>query len=174
MTEIWSSDNDGYWGGWGSAQYCPQGSFVYGYRQKTESKQGGGDDTALNAIELHCVGPNNNGLVRITSSTQKWGNWDSPSYCSGHGNPVTGFQMQIEKEQGKGDDTAANGIKLFCKNGGHILAGRHTNWGTWRSVVKCPHGTAVVGIKTRIEKSVGKGDDTALNGVRLICFDYLN
>ena len=173
LTEIGSSDNDGYWGSYGEPQLCPDGYFVYGYRQKTEPRQGKGDDTALNAVELLCHGARAmTHPVPITGSTQKWGSWSSPAYCQGENNPVTGFQMKIEKRQGDGDDTAANAIDLYCKHGGYIVAYRNTEWGNWRSIVKCPYSEAVMGIKTRVERVLGDGDDTALNGVRLICHKY--
>merc|ERR1711970_289106 len=40
----------GFWGDWGSYEYCPGGSFVHGFSLKSESPNP--DNTALNAIRL--------------------------------------------------------------------------------------------------------------------------
>lgn len=42
------------WGSWGSYRFCPINTAVCGLEAKFESSQGGGDDTALNGIELQC------------------------------------------------------------------------------------------------------------------------
>ena len=42
------------WGSWGLAEWCPHGTFAHEFDLKVESKQGWGDDSALNAIGLHC------------------------------------------------------------------------------------------------------------------------
>ncbi|XP_067279603.1 vitelline membrane outer layer protein 1 homolog [Pseudorasbora parva] len=44
-------------------------------------------------------------------------------------------------------------------------------WGDWRSTNLCPDGTYAIGFNLRVEQPVGDGDDTALNGIRLLCAD---
>ena len=44
----------GHWGDWRAVRMCPAGQYVCGYRSRFESRQGDGDDTALNAVELYC------------------------------------------------------------------------------------------------------------------------
>ena len=84
--------------------------------------------------------------------------------------------MNIDPPEGSGDDVAGNNMMLLCKNGEYISASTNTPdyWGRWKSVRTCPPGEAVMGIKTRIERMRGSGDDTALNGVRLYCAKYEN
>lgn len=48
------TSEQGPWGTWGAAAYCPQGQYVWGLRLKSESDQGSGDDTALNAMQVYC------------------------------------------------------------------------------------------------------------------------
>lgn len=43
------------------------------------------------------------------------------------------------------------------------------NWGTWIGPSYCPEGTWAVGAQQKVEGGQGKGDDTALNSIRLLC-----
>ncbi|XP_062255348.1 vitelline membrane outer layer protein 1 homolog [Platichthys flesus] len=45
-------------------------------------------------------------------------------------------------------------------------------WGTWRGPEMCPDQYFAVGFSTRVEAKQSGGDDTALNGIRLICTLY--
>jgi len=45
---------DGLWGNWWGWAYCPTGTYVCGARVRFEWDQGGGDDTAMNGIQLAC------------------------------------------------------------------------------------------------------------------------
>lgn len=42
------------WGSWSTWKQCPSGTAVCGLRSRFESSQGGGDDTAMNGLELKC------------------------------------------------------------------------------------------------------------------------
>lgn len=169
----------GRWGSFPSSpnfryDICPDNSFVYGYRLRSESSQGQGDDTAINDIELYCRRPNSNTVTRkIWSDYRTLGSWSSDAFCQGNDNPVVGFDVREEGSQGSGDDTAINDIDLYCNNGGkYISAPVKANWGSWKPVQRCPSGQAVVGILTQVEPSQGGGDDTALNGLKLYCKPY--
>lgn len=166
---------NGFWGTWGSWMLCPAGEFVYGYRLKSEKNQDGGDDTGLNAVELKCKSPHTMiEKISISSSIGPYGSWSNSQYCLGRDNPVTGFAILIEKPQGRGDDTAANDVDLYCRNGEFISAKVSTRFGNWKPKALCPSGQAVAGIKTRVEQPQGGDDDTALNGVHLLCKNFTN
>lgn len=152
---------DGFWGDWGYVERCPVGQHVDGYSLKSEEPQGNGDDTALNGVALHCSGGS-----YVTSTVSKWGTWGYSASCYG---PVRGFAIQIEPQQGNGDDTAANDVMLVCNDNTIIRAEAKTHWGNWSNYQFCPAGQLVVGLMTRVEQPQGDGDDTALNGVRMIC-----
>ena len=47
-------NNSGPWGSWSAPEYCPEGQYVYGLRQRVEARQGNGDDTAMNAVAFYC------------------------------------------------------------------------------------------------------------------------
>lgn len=165
------SSIDGFWGEWGNIVKCPADQYVKGYRLRSEPKQGDDDDTALNDIELYCSPLNISGNAKIYSAFSSWGTFSADEFCSGNNNPVVGFDIKIEPKQGDGDDTAANDVHLYCKSG-LLSASVNTSWGNWSPVQYCPSGKAVVGIVTRVEGKQGSEDDTALNGVRLICENY--
>ena len=46
-------------------------------------------------------------------------------------------------------------------------------WGEWYDWENCPSGSWVVRFQTRIEKSQGSSDDTALNAILMTCSDRL-
>jgi hypothetical protein len=76
--------------------------------------------------------------------------------------------MKSEPDQGNGDDTAANGVKLYCSS--RELSNHHeAPWGRWGNLIRCPDSTYICGLKTQVEGSQGKGDDTALNNVIFYC-----
>ena len=81
--------------------------------------------------------------------------------------------LRFETNQGSGDDTAANGLRMiFCK-----LADWNAQkerkfdrlWGDWMGLKMCPENFLVDGFQIRIEKKQGDGDDTALNGLKIQC-----
>ncbi|APJ02734.1 hypothetical protein [Silvanigrella aquatica] len=154
-------ETDGFWGDWGFYDKCPLGQFVDGYTLLSEEEQINGDNTTLNGIVLHCSGG-----ARATSSMSKWGSWVKPAYCNG---PVKGFAIQIKPQKGNEDDTAANDLMLVCNNNSIAHAETRTHWGHWSHIYYCPTGQVILGLITRVEKQQYNGDDTALNGVRMIC-----
>lgn len=44
----------GPWGSWKQVSYCPTNHYVCGLQQRVEKKQGDGDDTALNSVNMVC------------------------------------------------------------------------------------------------------------------------
>lgn len=80
--------------------------------------------------------------------------------------------MMIQPNQGTGDDSSANKLDLFCESGQKLSAPTETSFGDWVPHLRCPHGQAVIGLQVRVETKQGSGDDTALNGVRMICSSY--
>jgi hypothetical protein len=52
-----------------------------------------------------------------------------------------------------------------------IRSPRITNYGDWGPEERCPKNSFVNGIQVRVEDFQGKGDDTALNGVKLSCIE---
>ena len=89
-----------------------------------------------------------------------------------------GAQLRFENSQGWwGDDTAANGgLKLkFCDlhnwhdQDDELVWGG--NWGGWKGWAMCSDGKYMAGARVRFEGSQGWGDDTALNGLEILCVE---
>ena len=164
-TKGWISPkaHGGLWGNWGSVRTCHQGEHVIGVQLSIEGQQGRGDDTALNAIRLRC----SDGTV-LKSSEMNSGSWLEEVKIS-KSDYWTGASIRQEKPQGGGDDTSANGIRLFSAKTNVITKPGDGYWGDWSSFVYCPGGTRISGFKTRVESAQGGGDDTALNDVSFFC-----
>lgn len=166
---------DGNWGDWGGWQYCPAGSFAAGYSMKVEGRQGDGDDTAVNGIKLYCVNNRGKRVATVTSAVGPWGDWREGASCPGSFLQSAG--MKYEAHAKDIDDTATTSLRFKCLNNATVQASGTMKWGTWGAYQKCPdkviagkhYITAISGLRTRIEKKQGDGDDTALNGVEYSC-----
>jgi hypothetical protein len=168
--------SSGYWGTWETCpSQCPDGSYAYGITVRSEPTQGSGDDTALNGVRLYCFN-RSDGRYRgyVDSNIGYWGNWGSYAHCSTYttSNPFRSGIMKLEPPQGGGDDTATNRVYAYCIDGDLAAPSAYTAWGNWQTRAYCPSGTAVCGIRTRVEAPIGSGDDTALNGVLFACCEF--
>ena len=104
------------WGNWGPAEYCASGHYAVGFRSKVQESCGENcDDTAMNGIQLLCSDGK-----RISSSVGPWGTWAANfSRCDTFQNvtkKINGFIFKVQSNQGSGDDTATNAIRMFCLN----------------------------------------------------------
>ncbi len=160
----------GPFGGWTAEQRCPEGQWAYAVSLRVEGDQGGlGDDTALNGIRLTC-GTNASGRQEISSGGAPWGGWSAPQACGESEGFITSARLRIEPSLGAGDDTGAVDAEFQCASrSGAILRGTvHHNWGEWKAWQSCPAGTAICGIRTKVEAPI-TGDDTALNDAEFQC-----
>jgi hypothetical protein len=172
--------SNGNYGTWASCMdLCPAGSYAYMINLKSEAPQGTGDDTSVNAISLWCFNKTTGAFTEhVESGQQSWGTWLAATNCEGNGNaptnfsnPIVGGNLRLEGVRGAPDDTSANGLKYTCKDArtSELTATANTGWGSFQGLKNCPMGSAVCGIRTRVEVSQGSGDDTALNGVEFAC-----
>jgi hypothetical protein len=156
------------WGGWSVRAYCPEGTYVGGYQMRVEPPRGSKDDTALNAVYLHCYDRAGNWVYWFTPHDGHWGDVGQRADCP-KGTYATAFMLKVEPPQGKGDDTGANSVKFTCSNGSVIEASGGGAWGSWTSSWVTdpsswnPANSAICGVMAKVEGWQGTGDDTALN-----------
>ena len=90
---------------------CPLGFYVDAFRARVEPPQGDGDDTALNGLEFRCRNRDGfHNFVKIYEGL--WGTWRDWHFANFDSGPFlfTTYQVRFEGNQGKGDDTALNGL----------------------------------------------------------------
>ena len=156
------------YGRWSPIIMCKLSGQVSGFRLRVEHSMGG-DDTALNGIQLVCKDGS------ITEPINGYfGSWEEYKLCDETKENsefyVTGFNFRSEEHQYLGDDTAGNNVKMICNNH-RELDGHGASFGSWdnEDYVKCPDKTFLCGVQAKIEDEQHGGDDTALNQLRFIC-----
>ncbi len=83
---------------------------------------------------------------------------------------MTHFRLKVEPVRGLGDDSTANSVAFRCSNGWNgrqiLEASNGGPWGDWRSWLGNYNGSAICGVRAKVEAPVGLGDDTALNNLQ--------
>eukprot|EP00727_Mastigamoeba_balamuthi_P003517 m51a1_g13162 hypothetical protein (491) ;mRNA; r:59615-62286 len=163
---------EGSEGDWGTWDQCEGYSFAAGMRTLSEESQGVGDDTALNGVQLACSNTSGQQLsvFRPHSSVGPWGTWDQTQLCPS-GAFIAGFKVQYESSS-ETETTGLNRIMFICRSAETVTFSGElgkTSWGEWSQEYLCPPGHAVSAIQTRLQPRQGRGDDTALNGIRMRC-----
>ncbi|XP_019205469.1 vitelline membrane outer layer protein 1 [Oreochromis niloticus] len=106
----------------------------------------------------------------VPYSTQ-WGDWGATEMCP-LGSYAVGFSIKVEASQGSGDDTAVNGIRLYCFDPSSkrrtTVQSAVGSWGDWTAVKSCESGY-LASFMLRVESSQGVGDDTSVNNIKFIC-----
>ncbi|XP_043938404.1 vitelline membrane outer layer protein 1 homolog [Protopterus annectens] len=97
-----------------------------------------------------------------------WGSWGWTSYCPVN-SKAHGFSLKIEGRQGRGDDTAMNGIRLYCTDGSGAVESKTGPWGEWKTAVWCPGDGVLTSFSLKVEPPQGDGDDTAANNIMFKC-----
>ncbi|MEG3991678.1 hypothetical protein QUA13_32125, partial [Microcoleus sp. S28C3] len=101
-----------------------------------------------------------------------YGDWTAEQRCP-TGQWVLGAFLIVEPEQGRGDDTALNGIHLICgtlEDKGRVtpISSGTGSWGNKTEERVCGNGY-VVGANVRIEGPQGSGDDTGAVDAEFRC-----
>ncbi|XP_066501296.1 vitelline membrane outer layer protein 1 homolog [Hoplias malabaricus] len=107
------------------------------------------------------------------SNGEQFGFWMWPEMCPQNFFAV-GFSLRVEPNQYAGDDTALNGIRLFCSQNGdrsflYTVESHTGHFGEWTDPQWCPSGV-LTSFQLRVEPHQGFfGDDTAANNVKFRC-----
>lgn len=104
-----------------------------------------------------------------------WGDWGQAEMCPTN-YYAAGFSLKVESHIGDGDDTALNGISLFCINKGAsapntdfaVVKSDTGSWGTWTDPKWCKAGK-LMSFQLFVEPPQGNGDDTAANNIMFQC-----
>nr|XP_027232849.1 vitelline membrane outer layer protein 1 homolog [Penaeus vannamei] len=158
------------WGFWGRTESCQNGSYAYGFEIAVEPEVGSlDDDSSLNAIQLFCRTPGGGHTGEVTSDTMDRGVWTGSHHCLG--GFLRGYDLKSHADVGAiGDNTAANGLMMWCTGEETPMEAPGNKWGEWLGPSYCKEGYVICGIMTRVQSNQGTfGDDTALNDVKFLC-----
>ncbi|KAK2850888.1 hypothetical protein Q5P01_007164 [Channa striata] len=115
------------------------------------------------------------GNVQLTvGNGAEWGEWGQIDMCP-EGHYASGFSLKVEDSQGGGDDTALNGIRLYCVDPNNNVNGDYATvessvgrWGEWTPVKWCV-SQFLASFMLRVEPLQGWGDDTGANNIKFNC-----
>ena len=100
----------GFSGNWSQTIMCKDKTIAIGFQLKQQrwigTKQ---DETAANALRLICQ---DNSII-MADNDGKWGNWSGETKCP-RNHALCGLSVQIEPNQGAGDDTSLNNVDFKC------------------------------------------------------------
>lgn len=107
----------------------------------------------------------------VTPGVGLYGTWAAWNMCPA-GTWAVGYRMRVESPQGKGDDTALNGVEFDCQPWTRgaprpVLIGQGL-WGTWNGYARCTNGP-MSGMNLRFESSQGSGDDAGATNLAGSC-----
>lgn len=125
------------------------------------------------AYDFNQIGWSSYSLKKFTIESPRvtnWGDWGGWAECTN--SFAVGFITKVESSQGIGDDTAMNGLYLYCSDNSRISSSIGP-WGDWDPVVRyCDIGKKIKAFAIKIESDQGSsGDDTATNGIQFKCED---
>ncbi|XP_026052771.1 vitelline membrane outer layer protein 1 homolog [Carassius auratus] len=105
-----------------------------------------------------------------------WGFWGEVDMCP-DGTYAAGFSLKVEAPVGQADDTALNGIRLYCVGSGNLtdsypsyckVQSDVASWGQWTDITWCP-SALLTAFQLSVEPPQGNADDTAANNIMFRC-----
>ena len=180
------------YGEWIHTTVCDEGELANAY-EFTYDPMNGGDDNGATGFRIKCQ-PEDQSSLRWIGHTgytnPEWTKaimWQCPDNWY-----LNAIQVNSEEDQGgssifqSGDDMALTNVRLWCKNPndptsmGEIMnegPGHMPSDARWTDKKTCPKYYGIMGLKLKIEKEQGSGDDTALNKIIVYCepiIDYMS
>ncbi|XP_067418066.1 vitelline membrane outer layer protein 1 homolog [Emydura macquarii macquarii] len=102
-----------------------------------------------------------------------WGTWTWLDMCPERYYAM-GYSVKVEEYGGASDDTALNGIRLFCiknnstRHGVYTVESDSGKFGQWSGITWCPTGF-LTSFQLKVEVPQGILDDTAANSIKFRC-----
>nr|XP_034958026.1 uncharacterized protein LOC118078321 [Zootoca vivipara] len=184
--------NGGLWGAWAWQEMCPEETYATGFSLKVTSV------LLTQRLGFRGLSPDRGGCPLPTTLARLFSNLNSPKrrklfpiVCGGVGvgrcrsisgillaDPPSPSPPQVEAYRGPmDDDTALNGIRLFCTRGGrgdkheaHTVESQSGPWGQWSPPSWCPEGTYLTRFSLRVEQTRrGIHDDMGATNARFAC-----
>nr|XP_053652065.1 vitelline membrane outer layer protein 1 homolog [Cherax quadricarinatus] len=161
------------WGNWGPAEYCEDGSFAMEFEVKFEPYSIlNTDETAVNAVKLYCSTLELHPTGYILSSEGEKGEWQGMRVCEN--GFLTGMRAKVLAPRGVAlDDVAVQDVMMECDYGDTVIIGVDSHaripdgdWSTW---ARCPNGSAICGLETRLEDPNLVVDDTGITDISMYC-----
>lgn len=154
------------WGSWVGSKYAPSGYLMCGFRPNFERSLGGGDDTALDGLEIKWCKASywySQSSTYLYRSGTLFGTWRGWQMCPS-GSYATSMRVRGERSI-DGDDTAMNGLHIYCRSLNWSYRGSTKFdgiWGSWTSWTPETRGYFIYRADLRVEKC-SDCDDTAAN-----------
>lgn len=185
ITQRISTDNGIDLGKWLNTQRCKTGYFAIGVKVKIETRQGSGDDTAINRLAVICGPPDGsrNGQYYLCQGLTNWGDWSDAIYCPPN-YYIVGFNQVSDDDSGSHwDDCGVSMYRFICRGpglrGNHItslLTPNHNIWGSWGSnIQQCSHGQAMCAYDVRSLPYQGDGywdDNMGITDTNFYCCEF--
>ncbi|KAG8430996.1 hypothetical protein GDO86_019592 [Hymenochirus boettgeri] len=129
---------------------------------------------AFLSILFLCQVSKTEGKTIFVSNGGQMGQWSRMEMCP-NGTMAKGLSLRVEPEQGIGDDTSLNGIRLHCvrchfPHREKTISSNCGQWGTWGPIQWCPYGFLST-FSLRVEEFQGQLDLTAANNIKFKCSD---
>jgi hypothetical protein len=160
----------GIWSDW--VEYD---KYICGGQARYDWTEQGKDATGLNGLRFKFCSYNFNGLEYEPIYTGIWGEWLKPVDSPYPDFFACGAGLVMHPDQGNGDDSAANELKLvYCKKDDwrmqeEVIVNTGLE-GEWKNTVMCPKDHFINGGSVSFQENQEiYGDDTALNGFKIKC-----
>jgi len=165
----------GIWGEWQDEWQGDDaiGYYICGAAVRYDDSRVIGDETGANGLRLTYCDLNdwNMQVPSVEIHPGLEGTWNDTQMCPVD-HYVDGAQVKFEVDQGEGDDSALNGLKIHCRSSSKPATAswatvHEGTWGKWRTPVTRNNMYAKLA-KVRFQDSMGDLDDTAWNGLKFL------
>lgn len=165
----------GIWGEWQDEWQGDDtaGYYICGATVRYDDSWVIGDETGANGLRLmYCdLHDWNMQIPSFEIHPGLEGTWNATQMCPVD-HYVDGARVKFEADQGEGDDSTLNGLKIHCRSSSEPATASWVTvhegiWGKWKASVTRNDMYAKLA-KVRFQDSMGNLDDTAWNGLRFL------